>query len=84
MALLRKEFTSAEHRSHTRRVCECQLRSVLCDGISCLASDRVLHYLLRQVEFYSLSFHVIDIKRFSQRNKLIHSLEKYLFTEYVG
>ena len=38
MALLRIEFTRVQHRSHTRRVCECQLflRSVLCDGISCL------------------------------------------------
>ena len=25
MALLRKEFTRAQHRSYTRRVCECQL-----------------------------------------------------------
>ena len=35
-----KEFTRAQHRSHTRRVCECLLRvflrSVLCDGISYL------------------------------------------------
>ena len=29
-----------------------------------LTRDRVLHYLPRQVKFYSLSFHVIDIKRF--------------------
>ena len=38
VALLRKEFTRAQHRSHTTRVCEYQLflRSVLCDGISCL------------------------------------------------
>ena len=38
MALLRKEFTRAQLRSRTRRVCECQLffNSVLCDGISCL------------------------------------------------
>ena len=28
-----------------------------------LTRDRVLHYLPRQVKFYSLSFHVIDIKR---------------------
>ena len=28
-----------------------------------LTRDRVLHYLPRQVQFYSLSFHVIDIKR---------------------
>ena len=33
-----KEFTRAQHRSHTRRVCECQLflHWVLYDGISCL------------------------------------------------
>ena len=38
MAVLRKEFTRPQHRSHTRSVCECKLflRSVLCDGISCL------------------------------------------------
>ena len=35
-----------------------------------LTRDRVLHYLPRQVKFYSLSFHVIDIKRLLQRNKL--------------
>ena len=37
MALLRKEFTRAQHRSHTRRVCESQLflRSVLCVSIKC-------------------------------------------------
>ena len=37
MTLLSEEFTRAQHRSHTRRVCECQLflPSVLCDGISC-------------------------------------------------
>ena len=36
MALLREEFTRTQHRSHTRRVSECQLflRSVLCNGIS--------------------------------------------------
>ena len=38
MALLRNEFTRVQHRSHTRRICECQLflHLVLCDGISCL------------------------------------------------
>ena len=35
--------------SHTRRVCKW---------------DRVLHYLPRQVKFYSSSFHVIDISVF--------------------
>ena len=33
-----------------------------------LTRDRVLHYLARQVKFYSLSFHVIDIKRLFQCN----------------
>ena len=41
-----------------------------------LTRDRVLHYLPRQVKFYSLSFHVIDIKRFFQRNKLLYYLER--------
>ena len=84
MALLRKEFTGAQHRSHTRRVCECQifLRSVLSDAA--LSRDRVLHYLLRQVKFYSLSFHVMDIKCLFQCNKLLYYLERRPFTEYVG
>ena len=33
-----------------------------------LIRDRVLHYLPRQVRFYSLSFQVIDIKRLFQPN----------------
>ena len=48
-----------------------------------LTSDRVLHYLARQVKFYSLSFYVTDIKRLFQRNKLYY-LETCSFTEYVG
>ena len=40
-----------------------------------LTRDRILHYLSHQVQFYSLSFHVIDIKRFFERNKLLHYLE---------
>ena len=51
---------------------------------SALTKDRVLHYLPRQVKFYSLSFHVIDIKRLFQRNKLVYYLERFPFTEYVG
>ena len=41
-----KEFTRAQHRSHTRCVCECQLflGSVLCDGISCL--DQRMNFTL--------------------------------------
>ena len=46
-----------------------------------LARDRVLHYLPRQVKFYSLSSHVIDIKRLFQRNKLLYCLERSPFTE---
>ena len=65
MALLRKEFTRAQHRSHTRRVCACQLFCIQCSVMASAPStrDRVLHYLPRQVKFYSLSFHVKDIKR---------------------
>ena len=37
-----------------------------------LTRDRVLHYLPGQVKFNSLSFHVIDIKRLFQRNKLLY------------
>ena len=49
-----------------------------------LTRDQVLLYFSRQVKFDSLSFHVIDIKRFFQRNKLLYYLERYLFTEYLG
>ena len=48
-----------------------------------LARDRVLHYLPRQVKLYSLSFHVIDIKRLFQCNKLLYYFEKCNFIEYV-
>ena len=48
-----------------------------------LTRDRVLHYLSRQVKFYSLSFHIIDIKRLFQRDKLLYYLERCAFTEYV-
>ena len=67
----------------TRRVCKCQrfLRSV---ASAALTRDQVLHYLARQVKFYSLSFHVIDIKRFFRRNKLLNYFERCPFTEYVG
>ena len=49
-----------------------------------LTRDRVLHYLPRQVKFYSLSFNEIDIKLLFQPNKLLYDLERNLFTEYVG
>ena len=54
---------------------------MLCDGISCL--DRVLHYLPRQVKFYSLSFHVIGIKRLFQHNKQ-QQKTKNIILEGVG
>ena len=41
-------------------------------ALAALTRDRVLHYLPRQVKFYFLSFHAIDIKRFFQRNKLLY------------
>ena len=49
-----------------------------------LTRDRFLHYLPRQVKFYSLSFDVTDIKRLFQRNELLYYLEGLTFTEYVG
>ena len=49
-----------------------------------LTRDGVLHYLPRQVKFWSLSFHVIDIKRLFQRNELLYYLERCPSTEYVG
>ena len=52
-------------------------------GSAALTRDRVLHFLPRQVKFYFLSFHVIDIKWLLQRNKLLYYLERCHFTEYV-
>ena len=69
MALLRKAFTRAQHRSHTKRVCEFQLFLHFLVP-STLTKDRVLHYLPRQVKFYSLSFRVIEIKRLFIATKL--------------
>ena len=45
-----------------------------------LTRDRVLHYLPCQVKFDSLSFHVIDINRLFQRNKLLSYLERCPFS----
>ena len=64
MTLLRKEFIRAQHRSHNRRACECQLFLclVLCDGISCL--DQRSSFTLSSTPskiLLSQSFHVIDI-----------------------
>ena len=73
MALLRKELTKAQHRSHNRRVCEWQLflRSGSVKALATMTRDRVLHYLPRRAKFYSLSFHVIDMERLFQRNTLL-------------
>ena len=46
-----------------------------------LTTDRGLHYLPRQVKFYSLSFHVIDIKRLFQRNNMLDYPERCPFTD---
>ena len=43
-----------------------------------LTRDRVLHDLPRQVNFYSLSFHIINIKHLFQRNKLLYVLKGVL------
>ena len=53
-------------------------------ALAALTRDRVLHYLPRQVKFYSLSFRVIDIKRLFQRHKLLYYLGRYLLTEDGG
>ena len=42
----------------------------------CGGRDQVLHYLPCQVKFYSLSFHLVDIKRLFQRNELLYYLER--------
>ena len=43
-----------------------------------LTRDKLSHYLTRQVKFYTLSFHVIEIKRLFQRNKLLYYLKGVL------
>ena len=73
----------------SRRDCKCLWMPTLFAFSSVMASvaltrDRILHYLSRQVKFYSLSFHVTDIKRLFQRNKLLYFFERCSFTEYVG
>ena len=71
MALSRKEFTKVQHRSHTRRVCECQpfLRSVLCDGISCI--DQISSFTLSSTSSKILLSQFSRDKR--KRNRLILS-----------
>ena len=78
MTLLRKEVSFLS--VNTNFFCiQC---SVLASAA--LTRARVLHYLPREVKFYSVSFRVIDIKRFFQRNELLIYLERCPFTEYVG
>ena len=49
-----------------------------------LTRDRVLHYLPRQIKCYSLSFHVINIKRRFQRNRLLFILKGGLLPNKQG
>ena len=89
MALLRKEFTMYLERSIGYILDASVNATFFCVQCSVMASvtltkDRVLHYLSRQVKFYSLSFSVIDIKRLFQHNKLLCYLERCPFTEYAA
>ena len=83
---IEKRISRAQHRSHTSVSVNANSFWVQCSVIvsAVLTRDGVLHYLSSQVKFYSLSFHVIDIKHLFQRNKLLYYLERCLFTEYVG
>ena len=78
MALLRKELLDVSVNANSF----CVQCSVMASAAS--TRNRVLHYFQRQVKFYSLSFDVIDVKRFFQRNKLLYYLEMCPFTEFVG
>ena len=67
MILSREEFTGAQHRLHTVPV-NANSSHVQCSVIATgarSARDRVLHFLPREVKFYSFSFHVIDLFLFS-------------------
>ena len=79
MALQEKVFTKTQHRSHIRCFCECQLFSclVLCNRSAALTRDRVLHFLPRKKKFYSLNFHVIDIKH------LFKAIDCYIIVKSV-
>ena len=85
MALLRKNLLERS----TGHILDVSMNdNAFCVQCSVMASaaltrDRVLHYFPRQVKFYSLSFHAIDIKRLFQRNKLLYYFERSPFTEYV-
>ena len=69
--------TRAQHWSHTRHANSLCVQCFVMASAA-LTRDRILHYLPRQVKFYSLSFHVIDINRPFQRNKLLYYLERCL------
>ena len=49
-----------------------------------LTRDRVLNYLPRQVKCYYLSFYVIDIERFFQRNKLLYTSQQHKYLKHGG
>ena len=86
MALQRKEFTKAQHQTHTTRVCAWQLFLclVLCDDFSCL----------EQRSSFTLSStpSKILLSQFSRNMQLsaffnainFYYLERCPFTEYVG
>ena len=88
MILSREEFTGAQHRLHTVPV-NANSSHVQCSVIASgarSARDRVLHFLPREVKFYSFSFHVIDLfpfQRLFQPNRLLYYLEQGTFTEHV-
>ena len=44
--------------------------------LAAFTRDRVLHFLRRKKKFYSLNFHVIDIKHLFQCNRLLYYLKK--------
>ena len=72
MALLRKEFTERNNGHILDVSVNANSFCVQCSVMAstALTRDRVIYYLPRQVKFYSLSFHVIDIERLFQRNTL--------------
>ena len=49
-----------------------------------LTRGRVLHFLPRKKKFYSLNFHVIDIKHLFKCNWLLYYLKQCFFTYHVG
>ena len=76
---IEKEFTRAHYRSHIIHKTYLWMPTLLAFSVqmasAALTRDRVLHYFPRQIKFYSLSFHIIDIERLFQRNKLLYYLE---------